>query len=241
MRLHILELDEVEPEAEARGQRFRDLFVAWLKPALPEARFTSSLIVAGEPLPAPGDHDAFILTGSRHGVYEDLPWMRDVIAFLRAAAAVGAPVAGICFGHQIMAAAHGGEVRKYPGGWNIGRMGHRVAPSARPLFGGRDSLHVLSFHQDQVMRPPQGAEVLLGSERSPCGGLRYRDFPQMSVQFHPEFRPETVRLILRDGADPDIPAQAQRAALASLEEGPLDNDVVAAAFARFFREALRRK
>lgn len=237
MRLHILELDDLGPDARERGVRFRDLFIDWLRPALPEAEFSATLVPAGEPLPAPTDYDAFILTGSRAGVYEDLSWMAPLAAFLREAARLRIPVGGVCFGHQIMAHAHGGAVAKYSGGWNLGQATHTIAPGARELFSGCAELNALSFHQDQVLTPPPSSEVIITSRRSPYGGLRY-DFPQMSVQFHPEFQPETVRALLERTGDSAIAPQLKLDACASMDAGDLDNEVVARAFAQFYRDAL---
>ncbi len=236
VRLHILELDDLGPQMAARGVRFRDLFIDWLRPALPEAVFSSTLVPAGEALPEPGEYDAYMLTGSRAGVYDDLPWMQPLKDFVRMAARTGVPVGGVCFGHQIMAAAHGGLVEKALGGWNIGRQQHQVAAAARDLFGGADTLSALSFHQDQVTRLPVDANVTVASARSPHGGLRY-DFPAMSVQFHPEFRPQTVTAMLDNARAGGPPAEVAAAARASLD-GALDNARIGLAFARFYRDAL---
>ncbi len=236
MRLHILELDDLGPEMAARGVRFRDLFIDWLTPALPEATFSSTLVPAGARLPAPGAYDAYMLTGSRAGVYDNLPWMQPLQDFLREAAEKGVPVGGVCFGHQIMAAAHGGVIEKARGGWNVGRQQHQVAARARALFDGAATLSALSFHQDQVTRLPVGAEVIVASERSPHGGLLY-DFPAMSVQFHPEFRPRTVTTMLDNARPGGPPADVAAMARASLG-GALDNQRIGQAFARFYRTAL---
>lgn len=237
MRLHILELDDLGPDAEARGVRFRDLFINWLAPALPEAQFSSTLVPAGEPLPAPGDYDAFILTGSRAGVYDDLPWMQPLKDFLLAAAAANVPVGGVCFGHQIMAATHGGMVDKYHGGWNIGRQEHDVTPNAQALFEGCETLPALSLHQDQVIVPPDSARIIVSSEASPHGALLYDGFPALSVQFHPEFQPQTVSSMLDAAPEGRMPEHVTTAARASLG-GALDNALLGRAFARFYRQAL---
>jgi GMP synthase-like glutamine amidotransferase len=61
--------------------------------------------------------DGWLITGSRHGVYENHPFIPRLEEFIRAAMAGGVPMVGICFGHQIMAQAMGGRVEKFPGGW----------------------------------------------------------------------------------------------------------------------------
>ena len=61
------------------------------------------------------------ITGSAAGVYDDFPWLDPLRDFIRRAYAAKTPMLGICFGHQIMADALGGDVRKSEKGWGIGR------------------------------------------------------------------------------------------------------------------------
>jgi GMP synthase-like glutamine amidotransferase len=75
--------------------------------------------------------EAYVITGSSAGVYDDLPWIRDLMAFLRNARG-GSKLIGICFGHQAMAQAFGGSAIKSPNGWGIGR--HRYDLPARPFW-----------------------------------------------------------------------------------------------------------
>ena len=61
------------------------------------------------------DADGWLITGSRHGAYEDHPWIPPLEEFIRDAYAAQVPLVGICFGHQIIAQAMGGKVEKYQG------------------------------------------------------------------------------------------------------------------------------
>jgi hypothetical protein len=75
--------------------------------------------------------EAYVITGSSAGVYDDLPWIKDLMAFLRKARG-SAKLIGICFGHQAMAQAFGGSAIKSPNGWGIGL--HRYDLPARPSW-----------------------------------------------------------------------------------------------------------
>src|ERR1700749_1129353 len=59
---------------------------------------------------------AYVITGSSAGGYDDLPWIKDLMAFLRNARG-RSKLIGICFGHQAMAQTFGGSVIKSPKGW----------------------------------------------------------------------------------------------------------------------------
>ncbi len=137
-------------------------------------------------LPAsPAACDAFVLTGSPAGVYEDLPWIAGLIGFLREAKG-RAKLVGICFGHQAMAEAFGGRVVKSPHGWGLGLHRYDVRHRA-PWMDDAAHVHVSASHQDQVAALPPGARVTLASAFTPYAGLDYGD--AISFQFHPEFDP----------------------------------------------------
>jgi GMP synthase-like glutamine amidotransferase len=61
---------------------------------------TSYETARGE-LPALGAYDAFILSGSRHGAYEQLPWIDSLLAWTRDAVEARQRLLGVCFGHQV--------------------------------------------------------------------------------------------------------------------------------------------
>ena len=107
--------------------------------------------------PTSSRHDAYLITGSPAGVYDDLPWIAKLKTFLRAAAG-RAKLVGICFGHQIMAEAFGGRVEKSAQG--LGRRGSRPTPIVRrePWMDDVSCVAVPASHQDQVVLQPPGAE-----------------------------------------------------------------------------------
>ena len=67
------------------------------------------------------DADGWLITGSKHGAYEDHDWIPPLEQLIRAIREAGRPLVGICFGHQIIAQALGGKVEKFAGGWSVGR------------------------------------------------------------------------------------------------------------------------
>ncbi len=140
---------------------------------------------------------------------------------------------GICFGHQIMADALGGDVRKSEKGWGLGR--HTYTVQQRPLFmdSAPPSLAVACSHQDQVITAPSEAEVILASDFTPNAGLAYKNGAALSFQPHPEFTDDYALALveLRRGNAPD---EVVETALKSVAK-PSNSAEVAAYLGQFFK------
>ncbi len=135
--------------------------------------------------------DAWLLTGSKHGVYDDLPWIAPLEAFVREIYAAHLPMVGICFGHQLMAQALGGQVEKYSGGWIAGTQCYQ--------FNDNTSLNNVvlnAWHQDQITKKPENARVLASSDECQYAVLEYRS-NTVSLQPHPEFDNDYLQLLLK--------------------------------------------
>ena len=148
------------------------------------------------------DADGWLLTGSRHGAYEDHAFIPPLEAFIRDAYAAHVPLVGICFGHQIIAQALGGLVAKYPGGWSVGAQDYHF---------GDDTLTLNAWHQDQVVERPAGAKVVATSDFCENAALVYDD-RAFTVQAHPEFGDAMIGGLIehRSATVPDDLVQAAR-------------------------------
>ncbi len=151
--------------------------------------------------------EAYVLTGSAAGVYDDLPWIAGLLDFLRRARG-RAKLVGICFGHQAMAEAFGGAVVKSPKGWSVGLHRYEVVRKAPWMDEpGMDAsrldrathVDVAASHQDQVVICPPDARVTLASAFTPLAGLDYGD--AVSFQFHPEFTSAYATALIEARAD----------------------------------------
>jgi len=143
----------------------------------------------GDVLPPPAEVGAVVITGSGAMVTEQAPWMLATAAWLRELVALGRPVLGICFGHQLLADALGGEVADNPRGIEVGTVITRPTAAAAQdaLFAGWPAeAPVQASHQQSVIRLPDGAVVLAASEQDPHHAFRYGE-RAWGIQFHPEF------------------------------------------------------
>jgi len=138
-------------------------------------------------LPAAGAGDSYVITGSRHSVYDDLPWIRRLAEFLRGEIHAGRKVVGICFGHQLLAHFFGGEVRPATTGWEVGVKETQVRESAPWMNPPLQRFNLISSHKDQVQRVPEGATVTASSASCPVAGFAMGD-NVITFQGHPEFR-----------------------------------------------------
>ena len=158
MKIGILETGEVHPDLKARHGDYPAMFQRLLGAVDPSLEFATVRVVAGEMPAAPGQADAWLVTGSRHGVYDDLPWIEPLKAFLRACVAARVPVVGICFGHQILAEALGGRAVKSDRGWGLGVQDYEVVARPGWMADLPDRFAVSALHQDQVVALPPGRD-----------------------------------------------------------------------------------
>ena len=175
--------------AEKRGQ-FADLIVGSIG-----SMFTGEYAVVDvrtEDAPSPRTVDAIVITGSAANVPTREAWILRTEAWLREVVAVGTPVFGICFGHQLLAQALGGEVQKNPRGREIGTIAVERTDDD-PIFDGLPQSFTANVtHIDTVVRLPPGA---VGLARSPLEDYHAIRFTPTcyGVQFHPEIDAEVMR------------------------------------------------
>ena len=177
-------------------------------------------------LPAPGEHGAYLITGSPAGVYDPLPWIEPLMQFIRSAN--GAKMIGVCFGHQVMAEALGGHVEKSDKGWGAGLHRYTVVRS-EPWIDTNGTIAIPASHQDQVILQPPNTEVVAASDFTPFAALAWTDRPAISFQFHPEFSPAFAKALIEKRYDV-VPNP--ETAIASLQ-APNDNQVVGGWIRRF--------
>lgn len=221
MRIGILQTG-LAPEALSELGDYPDMFARLLDGH--GFDFETFRVVEGDMPPSATACDGWLITGSRHGVYEDHPWIAPLENFIRAAFAARVPVVGICFGHQIVAQAMGGRVERYAGGWAVGATAYE--------FGDR-TLTLNAWHRDQVTVAPAGAKVIASNDFCANAALLYDD-RALTIQAHPEFRPEFVDGLIQTrgrGVVPDDVLEGASARLAT----PLQDKTMAAQIAAFFK------
>lgn len=185
-------------------------------------------VVDGEFPAGPQDADGWLITGSKHGAYEDLPWIAPLEELVLAIAATSKPLIGVCFGHQIIAQAMGGKVVKFDGGWAVGRKEYM-------LDGKQLSLN--AWHQDQVIELPENARVVGHSDFCANAMLAYGD-NIWTIQPHPEFPAASVEFLINARGRGVVPDPLLDAATTTLPL-PTNNADIATHMAQFFKSKAR--
>ena len=143
----------------------------------------------------PAECDGYIITGSPSGAYDTLPWIPKLIDFIRDTHAAGIKIVGMCFGHQVLAHALGGEAKKSEKGWGMGLRQFQIETENRPdwltLPADSGACNLYFCHQDQVVSLPQNATWLAGSEFCPNAMFAIDD-QVLGMQGHPEFTKQTM-------------------------------------------------
>ena len=185
MNLGILQCAQVQEKFAPQHGQYPDMFIKLLKQIDSTLSFTSYNVENAQ-LPAQiNSCDAYLITGSHHGVNDDLPWLPKLLEFICQLHVAQKKVIGICFGHQLIAKALGGRVSKSPNDWSIGMSTNQITQQKFWMTPTCKQFNLLVSHQDQVVELPPGAEILASNATCPIYMMQLGN--NLSVQGHPEF------------------------------------------------------
>jgi GMP synthase (glutamine-hydrolysing) len=204
----ILQTGRLGGALAVRYGEYPDMFMELFSPAPFE--YKTYAVIDGKLPKHALECDSWVITGSKHGVYEDFDWIKPLETFIRKLIVSGQPTVGICFGHQIMAQAMGGKVEKFQGGWGVGLRDYTDLASDQKV-------RLMSFHQDQVVFPPQNTQLLLTSGFCPYAGLRYSP-TCFSLQPHPEHSAAFMADLINQRRSVQLSAEEADDALTALNE-----------------------
>lgn len=130
------------------------------------------------------------ITGSKYDSFDDeIEWIIELRRFLNemlTSEIEHPPVAGVCFGHQVIAAALGSSVGRNPKGFEGGVVPLKLNSVGQNLFGG-ETLNLSEVHSDCVFNVPNGYQNWASSKKCENQGL-YRKNKVLTFQGHPEFK-----------------------------------------------------
>lgn len=239
MRIGIVETGRPSDTLAQKHGNYPEMFAKLIGAHLPGANFLTWSPVAAEPPVSPDTADGWVITGSRHGAYDDLVWIKHLETFVQTCVAHSIPLIGVCFGHQIIAQALGGKVHKSNKGWGVGPQNYHISNIPSWIDGLSEEYTSHAIHQDQVTQIPPNSTVIASSDFCKYAAMYYGDaeFPEaISVQSHPEFSAEFVRDIGAERLTRVVPPAVLNAGFEQLGK-PVNNQEWGKIFATYFQRS----
>jgi GMP synthase (glutamine-hydrolysing) len=194
---------------------------------------------SGEPLPTPHQLSGVVITGSHAMLSDHAPWSEHIAAWIPEAISAQIPLLGICYGHQLLAYALGGQVDDNPLGCEFGTVQIRCRRHAKkdPLFGKMPPVfNAHTSHVQSVLRLPPKATLLASSNQDPHHAFSINRIA-WGIQFHPEFDADITRAYISECAHQlGEEGQNPQHLSAAVSETP-DSEKLLRCFGRIVREA----
>lgn len=194
LKLAILDADILYEPLQALYHSYGQMFVNLLRRANADWDITIYSVINGEYPASPDDHDAYLVTGSKYDSFADDDWIVQLRQYTQMLYAEAKPVVGICFGHQLLAHALGGEAARSDAGWGLGVMAYDLCEHAA-FTEGEGPINLIISHQDQVRSLPAQARLLLSNDFCPYAGFYIPD-KVLAIQGHPEFTTDYAKALL---------------------------------------------
>lgn len=145
--------------------------------------------------------DGWLISGSNYSAYENREWIKKLGDWIKRLHAEKRKLIGICFGHQIIAQALGGQVARMDGGFEVDVCAFQPVNLKSWMEPQLEWCRMIYYHQDHVSRLPEGAVSHGGDETCPCRMFSVGDHI-LGIQGHPEFEAEWTReLIVAESRD----------------------------------------
>ena len=197
MHICILHIGFDNDSLNKRHKTSPERFINLLKPSLPEAKWTTIHCLEDNLPDNTNEFDVYLITGGKYSVFEDLDWQHKLFDFILQIYNNNIPLIGICYGHQAIAHALGGQVERFDSGWGAGVTTVNVIDQPAWLLPMAEKIYLLAMHQDQVTTMPTEATRFLDSHFCHNSGFYIED-RVLAIQQHPEFTSELCRdLIVR--------------------------------------------
>jgi GMP synthase-like glutamine amidotransferase len=197
LKIGILETDQLSEALRKQYGSYGDMFQTLLHSIDKRLSFQRYQVTASRYPEHIDDCDAYLITGSKSGIYDNKPWIKPLQDYVVTLAGRQKKLIGICFGHQLIAQALGGQAQKSDKGWGVGLATSTVYVSKPWMDPVKERFALITSHQDQVTRLPPQAELIAGDDF--CAYASYQIGGHiLTFQGHPEFTQAYARQRLHD-------------------------------------------
>lgn len=132
------------------------------------------------------DFDAWLITGSKYSVYDEIDWISRLKLFVKEISLADKLYIGICFGHQMLGEAMGGKVTKSDKGWCVGVHRFDIVIHQNWMKPNRSYVNLLMSCQDQIQILPENSRIIAQTPNCPFGIIQVGN-KMLGIQGHPEF------------------------------------------------------
>lgn len=224
MKIGVLICDDVNPALEPQHGNYKVMFSRLLL-AVDKTLDLQFYWVNHNEFPNKlSECDAYMTTGSKSGVMDDDAWIKRMEDLVRQIHQAQIPFVGICFGHQMLAKALGGEVFKAKVGWGVGTVIAKVSKPQAWMKPYQKKFNLLVSHQDQILRLPNDGQIIAGNDFCPVSMMQV-GHTSLGIQAHPEFCAAYSKALIEKRKD-TIPENVQKRGFTSLKL-PTDGLLVA--------------
>jgi len=217
MDIALLKCGEFSEEIQEQSGNYTKVFKNWLQASLPNPLVNKFNLdtydVVQDIYPNEDLYDCIMITGSPANPSADIYWINKLARYV-AHVAENKPrvkIVGICFGHQIIARALGGECVSDTI-WELGITPIKLTNIGKQLFGRLDTVNIQEMHTDYVLGVPPSFHLLGSSPTTYNQGMvRFSEssgtIPStallpiqiLTVQGHPEFIEPIVTAMIEEG------------------------------------------
>ncbi len=232
MKIGILRCDTVRSTLSAEFGEYAEMIETGFATTDGDLSFHTYHADEGQLPESTDECDAYILTGSRHSVFDtDELWINPLRDFIVRLHKAKIKAIGICFGHQLIAEAMGGKVERANCGWQIGVHRAIIQQQADFMQPKMATFYVTMMCEDQIQTLPENATVLAKSDGCEYMMLQYNNH-FLSIQGHPEFSLDFAKALVNICQD-DFPAKRLEKGLSSFSENDTNGELLFRWFVNF--------
>jgi len=216
MKIGILQCGRVKEELQADYGDYPQMFIQLFKQVSGQIEFNIYPVLDGVFPESTNECDAWLTTGSRSNITENLPWMQRLLSFIHELDEEKRKFVGICFGHQALAIAMGGTVDYSRNGWGVGVHCNNMLVSKPWMVPGMEKINIIVTHEQEVVSLPHEAELLASNDHCTHSIFQLGEH-LLGIQGHPEFSKEYSRALMEDRREL-FPADRLSEGLSSLSQ-----------------------
>lgn len=196
-RFGVLQTGHASPYTENKYGDYGKMFIELLQDERGEGEEWKVFKVLEGEFPSDEDLDNYngwVITGSRHDAHGTEEWIKKLCETLQELNERKKKILGVCFGHQVLSRALGGETGRSKVGWSVGLKEVVLNPSLEKKTYGKNLprvIRILGVHQDQVSSVPPTGELLASSPSTPVEMFSVGEHV-LGIQGHPEFRKDVI-------------------------------------------------